>query len=327
MSSPAPRRSPPPSHPLIAARQASDVVATRRGEPVTAAQFIHDVRRVAQALPERRHVLNFCSDRYRFAVVFCAAVIRGQTTLLPPTTTPNVIAAMRAFAPDVFYVTDDEANEVDLPRASLPGETAYTGSSLDVPGIPGDRVVACVFTSGSTGEPKPHFKSWGAMIENIASEARRFGVGRGHTVLGTVPPQHMFGFESTVLLPLLSGATLTAERLYYPADIEAAAFHALALLGTLRYGDRTFSIQTKAAAIARAVLQKSPNHPGGLHYLIHACDDPQHAHLALDAARKYERIADPNSHALHMPSHIYVQLGLWPAIGTRISAESRIDRA
>jgi acyl-coenzyme A synthetase/AMP-(fatty) acid ligase len=56
----------------------------------------------------------------------------------------------------------------------------------------------------------------------MASEARHFGVGPGHTILGTVPPQHMFGFESTVMLPLRSGATLTAERLYYPADIDAA---------------------------------------------------------------------------------------------------------
>jgi len=117
---------------------------------------------------------------------------------------------------------------VDLPRASLPGETACSGDSLDIPQVPGDRVVACVFTSGSTGEPQPHFKTWGAMVADMKSEARRFGVGPGHTVLGTVPAQHMFGFESTVLLPLLSGATLTAERLYYPADIDAAIRQAAA---------------------------------------------------------------------------------------------------
>jgi len=228
MSAPAPRRSPAPPHALIAAGSATQIVATRRGEPVTAAQFMHDVRRVGEALPEGRHVLNFCADRYRFAVVFCAAITRGQTTLLPPTTTPNVIAAMRAFAADVFYVTDDETIAVDLPRASLPGETACSGDSLDVPQVPGDRVVACVFTSGSTGEPQPHFKTWGAMVADMKSEASRFGVGPGHTVLGTVPAQHMFGFESTVLLPLLSGATLTAERLYYPADIDAAIRQAAA---------------------------------------------------------------------------------------------------
>jgi acyl-coenzyme A synthetase/AMP-(fatty) acid ligase len=222
MSSAAPRASPARSHPLIAPRGAKDVVATRRGEPVDAAQFMHDVRRVASALPDGRHVLNFCADRYRFAVVFCAAVMRGQTTLLPPTTTPNVIAAMRTFAPDVFYVTDDEATKVDLPRAALPDEDTAADEPLDIPQIPGDRVVACVFTSGSTGEPQPHFKTWGLLAANLSSEARRFNVGPGHTILGTVPPQHMFGFESTVLLPLLSGATLTAERLYYPSAIDAA---------------------------------------------------------------------------------------------------------
>ena len=60
-------------------------------------------------MPAAGHILNFCADRYRFAVVLCAAVSRGQLTLLPPTTTPNVIRAMRDFAPDAYYVTDDPA--------------------------------------------------------------------------------------------------------------------------------------------------------------------------------------------------------------------------
>src|SRR6185369_13607262 len=109
MSSAAPRPSPAGKHPLVAQREAGDVFATRRGEPITLERFMHDVRRTAEALPDGRHVLNFCADRYRFAVVFCAAVTRGMVTLLPPTTTPNVIAGMRSFAPDVFYVSDDDA--------------------------------------------------------------------------------------------------------------------------------------------------------------------------------------------------------------------------
>ena len=225
MSSPAPRRSTSSPHPLIAAREPGDIVATRGGRPVTAREFMGDVKRNADALPAGPHILNFCADRYRFAVVFCAALTRGQTTLLPPTTTPNVIAAMRAFAPDVYYVSDDEATQVDLPRAPLPTGEAPP-AEFSPPQIEGDHVAACVFTSGSTGEPQPHFKTWGRLAVNIASEARRFGVGPGHTILGTVPPQHMYGFESTVLLPLLSGATLTAERLYYPADIDTAVRHA-----------------------------------------------------------------------------------------------------
>ena len=222
MSSAAPRPTPAGRHELVATREAGALFATRRGEPITLQRFMHDVRRTAEALPDARHVLNFCADRYRFAVVFCAAVTRGQMTLLPPTTTPNVIAAMRSFAPDVFYVSDDDAQEIDLPRSALPADDGSAPRPLEIPQIPNDQLVACLFTSGSTGEPQPHFKTWGGLVKDMAAEARCFGVGPGHTILGTVPPQHMFGFESTVLLPLQSGATLTAERLYYPADIDTA---------------------------------------------------------------------------------------------------------
>jgi len=223
MSSFAPRRSPASQlHPLIAHRSAEAIVAYRRGEPATAAQFLRDVRSLADALPDSRHILNFCSDRYRFALVLCAAIVRGQTTLLPPTTTPNVIRAMRAFAPDAYHVTDDPQTEVDLPRFALPPEGLGAPGDFTIPRIPGEQVAACVFTSGSTGEPQPHFKTWGGLVLDVQAEARRLGIGPGHSILGTVPPQHMYGFESTVLLALLAGAALTSERLYYPADIDAA---------------------------------------------------------------------------------------------------------
>lgn len=210
------------SHALIGHARPDAILARRRGEAVTAAGFLAEVATVAQGLPDAGHVLNFCADRYRFAVVLAAAIVRGQVTLLPPTTTPNVIRAMRAFAPDAYYVTDDAAIEVDLP-CHEPGEAAGAApGGFAVPAVPAEQRVACVFTSGSTGDPQPNFKHWGPLVADIGCEARRLGVGPGHTILGTVPPQHMFGFESTVLLPLLSGAALTAGRLYYPADIDAA---------------------------------------------------------------------------------------------------------
>ena len=161
------------------------------------------------------------SDRYNFAVLLCAAIVRGQVSLLPPTTTPNVIESMRGFAPDAYFVSDDPALQVDLPRCELAtGEAAQT-REFHVPQIDGDQVVACVFTSGSTGDPQPNFKTWGRLAVGMRGESARFGVGPGHAILGTVPPQHMYGFESTVLLPLASGAILTAERPYYPADIDS----------------------------------------------------------------------------------------------------------
>src|SRR5262245_39573882 len=96
-----------------------------------------------------------------------------------------------------------------------------------------------------------------------------------------------------------------------PADYEAAAFYASAILGTIRLTDPDDSKRESAASLLKAILTKYPDHPGALHYLIHAYDDPGHAAQALDAARHYEKVADQNFHALHMPSHIYVQLGMW----------------
>ena len=102
------------------------------------------------------------------------------------------------------------------------------------------------------------------------------------------------------------------EKIYraYPDDLDAAAFYSLSLLGI--GGGKGYALQAKAGAIALDVYQKNPNHPGAAHYIIHAFDDPDHAILALPAARRYASIAPEAHHARHMPSHIFLQLGMWP---------------
>ena len=103
------------------------------------------------------------------------------------------------------------------------------------------------------------------------------------------------------------------EKIYlaYPDDLDAAAFYSLSLLG-MANGTKGYRLQAKAGAIALDVYQKNPNHPGAAHYIIHAFDDPDHAILALPAARRYASIAPEAHHARHMPSHIFLQLGMWP---------------
>ena len=96
-----------------------------------------------------------------------------------------------------------------------------------------------------------------------------------------------------------------------PEDIEAAIFHALALLGTADISDKTYATQKKTAEILTPLVEKAPNHPGIAHYIIHSFDYPPLAELALPAARAYAKIAPSSPHALHMPSHIFIRLGLW----------------
>lgn len=270
---------------ILGHASAEAVVAYRGGHPVTATQFAQDVAAVAALLPASSHVLNFCTDRYRFAVVLCAALVRGQLTLLPPTTTPNVIRAMRDFACDAYCVSDDDAMQVDLPRFELPAEPWKAPRETLSPRIAADQLAACVFTSGSTGEPQPHRKTWGALVRNVQAEARRLGVGPGHTVLGTVPPQHMYGLESTVLMPLVCGAALTAERLYFPADIDAtvAAAPAPRILFTtpfhlrawLEGGDtaRLEIIVSATAPLSVGLARSAEERTGARLYEIYGCTE------------------------------------------------------
>ncbi|HSG08035.1 MAG TPA: hypothetical protein VLA36_06750 [Longimicrobiales bacterium] len=96
----------------------------------------------------------------------------------------------------------------------------------------------------------------------------------------------------------------------YPDDLEARAFHALAILGSTD-GERDFATYMRGAATAQPVFEANPLHPGAVHYLIHSFDDPVHAPLGLNAARAYSEIAPDAGHAQHMTSHIFVAMGLW----------------
>ena len=100
----------------------------------------------------------------------------------------------------------------------------------------------------------------------------------------------------------------------WPEDHEISIFYALSLLGTMRPGDEGFKRQALAASIAMSVMEENKTHPGAAHFTIHSLDDPEHAILALPAAKVYAEIAPSSAHALHMPSHIFLQLGMWERV-------------
>lgn len=107
------------------------------------------------------------------------------------------------------------------------------------------------------------------------------------------------------------------RKLYekYPRDHEVAAFYALSLLSAAGpMGDQSHRTQVMAGSIAMKVFDDNPDHPGAAHYIIHAFDDPVHAPLALPAAWKFAEIAPAVSHARHMPSHIFIQRGMWEEV-------------
>lgn len=209
--------------PLISHTDPDGVFAYREGKPVSVAQFLRHVACLAQALPEKRHILNLCTDRYRFAVGFAAAVLRGQTSLLPPNYTPSFVERLGKRYPDMYCLADGEVDLQGVELMRYPQFPETDDAPGNVPSIPAERCAALVFTSGSTGEPVAHPKSWGSLCRGAAAEAAALGVApdSAMAVLGTVPAQHMYGLESCMLLALQNGLALVAERPFYPADISA----------------------------------------------------------------------------------------------------------
>lgn len=206
---------------LIAHASPDGIIAYRAGVPVRAATFLAHVHALVDDLPPAGHVLNACQDRYLFAVGVAAAMLRGSVSLLPPSQTPEMLAALQRFAPDVYCLHDGGAGDVALPahRVRLGDAADWTGP---IPTLPSEQVVACAFTSGSTGQPAPHLKRWGALVRNVQAEARRLAVTPDHAVVATVPAQHMYGFESSLMVALQAGAAFCAERPFYAGDIVAA---------------------------------------------------------------------------------------------------------
>ena len=214
---------------LLSHDYSDDVVAWRYGESISVHRFLTDVRQLAAAMPAGRHMLNGCNDRYHFTVGLGAALLRQKISLLPPTHTPEMIRQLQVLTPDVFCLVD-APHAMDLPFFVYQDAFAHGQPEVDpqepcdIPLLPGNQPVADVFTSGSSGLPQPHRKTWGSLVHSARAEALRLGLkpGRPCSIVGTVPPQHMFGFESTVLLALQNGAALHAGQPFYPADIVGA---------------------------------------------------------------------------------------------------------
>jgi acyl-coenzyme A synthetase/AMP-(fatty) acid ligase len=191
---------------------------------VTAARFCAAVHELAERLPRRRYVLNLCEDRLNFMLGFVATLVAGQTNLLPPSRAAGVIREIFASHPDTCCLADHNELPAGLPAMIVPPWPPAAGAGFDVPRIASDQVAIIVFTSGTTGRPQPHAKSWRSLVAGARGLARRLGISGGQraAMLGTVPSQHMYGLETTVMLPLQSGMAVHSARPLLPADVAAA---------------------------------------------------------------------------------------------------------
>lgn len=222
--------------PLLGARDPAAPLAWHAGAPISAATFVAEALALAERLPAQGPAVNLCQDRYRFALGLAAALLRGHSSLMPPNALPDTLRRLGDQGPAPYALVDHDGvdaaglQRVQVARAAIRtvDGAAPVPMPAPVPAIAGDLSAVCLLTSGSTGAPQPHPKRWAPLVANIAAEAERLAelMDRpslaGLTIVATVPPQHSYGFESSVLLALLGGAAFDSGRPFYPADIVAA---------------------------------------------------------------------------------------------------------
>ncbi len=220
------------SLPLLADRDLDAPLAWQHGEPISARAFLADVAQQAQRMPADGPVVNLCRDRYAFAVSVAAALLRGQASLLPPDARPDTLARLIDAGGHTFAITD--AAELDTPgmrrmlieaRSAAGVGATHTG---EVPRIDAALHAVSLLTSGSTGVPQPHAKQWHTLVGDVAAVVDRLAQAidrpslAGLTLVTTVPVQHSYGLESSVLLAMLGGAAFDSGRPFYPADVVRA---------------------------------------------------------------------------------------------------------
>lgn len=176
-------------------------------------------------------VVNLCAGREPFLLTFVAALLAGRRTLLPPARAVDTVAAVIASHGPAGTVDDEQVAAIlaQMPAGRGTDTPGFCGESIAVPCIPGDRIVAVGFTSGSTGAPTSHDKTWRALVACTRANAAMiqaavppFADDGGFNLLATVPSQHMYGIEMAVLLPLLAPVAISPHQPLFPQDLADA---------------------------------------------------------------------------------------------------------
>lgn len=181
-----------------------------RDTMLTQGQYVAQVQRLAAELPSARFAINLCDNRYHFMLAYAAVCVRGQTNLLPSNAAPDAIAQLQTRYPDSYVLRDAQIDDRELAPA------------LEVPLIADDHPAAMLFTSGSTGVPQAHLKTWASTTVIARHLAQRLLGGARAQVVATVPPQHMYGLETTVLMALAADCVVHGGRPFFPLDVAEA---------------------------------------------------------------------------------------------------------
>ncbi len=203
-----------------------DIVAIDNGKEINRAQFAARAVDLASKLPEKSYIVNHCQNRYHFMLGLAAALLKKQISLFPPGKIPQVIKRLISQYPDVYCLSDQDETLAGMDSLKIPEQMDIEGNEKNIAELvfPADQIVAVAFTSGSTGEPKPYIKVWGGYVREAIGAGKALGLDakKGGYLVATVPPQHMYGFVASIMLPLQHRYVINADQPFFPEDIKHA---------------------------------------------------------------------------------------------------------
>ena len=210
------------SLPLIYVAEQAQPIAYWQERWINRQQFLQHVVALANCLPDRQYPINLCHDRYHFMVAFAATIVRCQVNLLPSNQTAGEIHKLADEYADSYVLTDQSPHHSSITTFLFDVAVLETiDADVELPYVLSEQLVAMVFTSGSTGQARANRKYWGSLNTGTELLAERFGFHKNtsRSIAATVVPQHMFGLETSILLPMLTNTYVHAEKPFYPADI------------------------------------------------------------------------------------------------------------
>lgn len=241
-------------------------VAWHRGRAVTLGELLGDAellcRRITETGGEPRTLINACRGRYAFLVGFVACLLGGRACLLPGDRSAQRSAGLIERYPDGRALVDEEGAADGWPSIAVPILSGAHGNPGDAAAA-GDVLTTIAFTSGTTGDPVAHTRSWGSQVLQIDALAGRCGLVRPETVsvVATVPFGHMYGFELTILMPLRANVAIHTGTPLYAEDIRQAleAVPAPRVLVTSPFHLRALAaLAQPMPAIARVISATAP---------------------------------------------------------------------
>ncbi len=186
--------------------------------PVTRERLFAHAVYLSQQLPDRNYAINLCQNRYLFTVAYLAVLIKQQINLLPANRSKRDISQLLQEYPQSYCLSD---NPESGQKAVFVIDPAIPDQPLaDWPDFSPQAIASISFTSGSTGKPKKITKTWGEFRKSAELATRRLELDdNGLMILSTVPPQHMYGLETSVFWPLYGSIKISSERPFFPEDI------------------------------------------------------------------------------------------------------------